>query len=198
MANDVQQGKALGEFAAKQGAKYRRHHRRPHRLRPGLADEFEKAVEANGLKVVATEYTNDKATDFKAILTKIKSKKPDLVFYGGMDAQGGPMVKQMKALGIKAKFLTGDGICTPEFIKLGGDAAAEGQHCSLPGMPLDKLAKGPEFKDKFSKKYNARNPALRTVRLRRSDGDGRFHEAGQFGQSGQVICRKSARPAMTV
>jgi branched-chain amino acid transport system substrate-binding protein len=71
-----------------------------------------------------------------------------------MDAQGGPMAKQMKELGIKAKFLGGDGICTPEFMKLGG-VATEGQFCSLPGMPLEKLAKGPEFREKFNKKFGA-------------------------------------------
>ena len=154
MANDVQQGKVLGEFAAKQGVKTVAIVDDRTAYGQGLADEFKKAAEAAGLKVVATEYTNDKATDFKAILTKIKSTKAELVFYGGMDAQGGPMVKQMKELGIKAKFLGGDGVCTPEFMKLGGEAS-EGQFCSLPGMPLEKLAKGPEFKDKFTKKFNA-------------------------------------------
>ncbi len=154
MANDVQQGKALGEFAAKQGAKSVAIVDDRTAYGQGLADEFKKSAEAAGLKVVATEYTNDKAPDFKAILTKIKSKKADLVFFGGMDAQGGPMAKQMKDLGIKAKFLGGDGVCTPEFMKLGGEAT-EGQYCSLPGMPLEKLAKGPEFKDKFVKKFNA-------------------------------------------
>jgi branched-chain amino acid transport system substrate-binding protein len=152
MANDVQQGKALGEFAAKQGAKSVAIVDDRTAYGQGLADEFKKSAEAAGLKVVATEYTNDKATEFKAILTKIKSKKADLVFFGGMDAQGGPMAKQMKDLGIKAKFLGGDGVCTPEFMKLGGEAT-EGNYCSLPGMPLEKLAKGPEFKDKFVKKF---------------------------------------------
>ena len=64
------------------------------------------------------------------------------------------MAKQMKELGIKAKFLGGDGVCTPEFMKLGGPAT-EGQFCSLPGMPLEKLAKGPEFREKFTKKFGA-------------------------------------------
>ena len=154
MANDVQQGKVLGEFAAKQGAKTVAIVDDRTAYGQGLADEFRKAAEAAGLKVVATEYTNDKATDFKAILTKIKSTKPDLIFYGGMDAQGGPMAKQMGELGIKAKFLGGDGVCTPEFMKLGGPAT-EGHYCSLPGMPLEKLAKGPAFKEAFTKKYNA-------------------------------------------
>ena len=154
MANDVQQGKVLGEFALKQGIKTVAVVDDQTAYGQGLANEFKKAAEAAGLKVVASEFTTDKATDFKAILTKIKGKKPDLVFFGGMDAQGGPMVRQMKELGIKAAFLGGDGICTPMFMELGG-AAADGQYCSLPGMPLDKLAKGPEFKDKFTKKFNA-------------------------------------------
>ena len=153
MANDIQQGKILGDFAAKQGAKTVAIIDDRTAYGQGLADEFKKAAEAAGLKVVATEYTNDKATDFKAILTKIKSTKADLVFYGGMDAQGGPMAKQMKELGLKAKFLGGDGVCTPEFMKLGGPAT-EGHYCSMPGVPLEKMAKGPDFKDKFTKKFN--------------------------------------------
>ncbi|UCV19289.1 branched-chain amino acid ABC transporter substrate-binding protein [Ferribacterium limneticum] len=154
MANDVQQGKSLGEFAVKQGVKTVAIVDDRTAYGQGLADEFKKAAEASGIKVVANEYTTDKATDFKAILTKIKSTKAELVFFGGMDAQGGPMAKQMKELGIKAKFLGGDGVCTPEFMKLGGPAT-EGQFCSLPGMPLEKLAKGPEFREKFSKKFGA-------------------------------------------
>ena len=134
--------------------------RRPPRHRAAVEAVYDRgevdleAAEANGIKIVATEFTNDKATDFKAILTKIKSTKAELVFFGGMDAQGGPMAKQMKELGIKAKFLGGDGVCTPEFMKLGGEAS-EGNFCSLPGMPLEKLAKGPEFREKFTKKFNA-------------------------------------------
>jgi len=153
MANDEQQGKALAQFAAKTlAAKSVAIIDDRTAYGQGLADEFKKAAEAAGLKVVASEYTNDKATDFKAILTKIKSKKPDLIFYGGMDPQGGPMAKQMKELGLKAKFLTGDGGCTPNFITLAG-AAAEGQYCSLPGVPLDKMPGGTVFKDKFVGKF---------------------------------------------
>jgi len=153
MANDEQQGKALAEFAGKTlAAKSVAVIDDRTAYGQGLADEFKKAAEASGLKVVASEYTNDRATDFKAILTKIKSKKPDLIFYGGMDPQGGPMAKQMKELGIKAKFLTGDGGCTPNFITLAG-AAAEGQYCSLPGVPLEKMAGGTAFRDKFTGKF---------------------------------------------
>lgn len=153
MANDVRQGKALGEFAAKQGYKAIAIVDDRTAYGKGLSEQFKLAVDEAKIKVVATEYTTDKATDFKAILTKIKGKKPDLVFFAGMDPQGAPMLKQMKELGIKAKFLGGDGVCTADLPKNAGDAA-EGSFCSLPGMPLEKLANGPAFKEKFTKKFN--------------------------------------------
>lgn len=153
MANDVQQGKVLGEYAVgKLGGKKIAIIDDRTAYGQGIADEFEKAVVAAGGKIATREFTTDKATDFAAILTKIKSKKVDVVFYGGMDAQGGPMVKQMKSLGLKAKFLTGDGGCTPEFIKLAGQAS-ESQYCSLPGVPLDQMPGGKAFGDAFTAKY---------------------------------------------
>ena len=93
----------------------------------GVADEFEKAVKAAGGTIVGREFTNDKATDFMPILTTLKGKKPDVVFFGGMDAVAGPMLKQMKSLGVSAKFMGGDGICTAELSKLAGDAMADSQ-----------------------------------------------------------------------
>jgi branched-chain amino acid transport system substrate-binding protein len=80
----------------------------------GVADEFIKGVKGKNpaVKFAQRQYTNDKATDFNAILTSIKAAKPDVVFFGGMDSVGGPMLRQMKALGITAKFMGGDGICT--------------------------------------------------------------------------------------
>ncbi len=153
MANDVQQGKALGDFAAKKGYKNIALIDDRSAYGKGLAAEFQKAVEAAGLKLVATEYTTDKATDFKAILTNIKAKKPDLIFFAGMDPQGAPMVKQMKELGITARFLGGDGVCTTDFPKNAGEAA-EGHFCSLPGKPLDKLAGGPAFRERFKQRFN--------------------------------------------
>lgn len=155
MANDVQQGKVLGEYAAKQlSAKTIAIIDDKTAYGEGLAKEFKKAAEAAGVKIVAEEHTDDKAVDFAAILTKVKSKKPDLLFYGGMDAQAGPMAAQMKKLGVKAKLLMGDGGCTTEFPKLAGDAA-EGHYCSLPGVPLDKMPGGAGFRDRYKAKFNA-------------------------------------------
>ena len=101
----------------------------------GLANEVEKTLKAAGVQIVAREKTNDKATDFKAILTKIKGKAPDAVFYGGMDATGGPMLKQARELGIKAPFAFGDGACTAEMSKLAGPRV--GRHDLLAGRHPD-------------------------------------------------------------
>lgn len=122
----------------------------------GVAEEFTKAVEAAGGKVVAKEFTTDKATDFNSILTTIKGKKPDIVFFGGMDAVGGPMLKQMKSLGIKAKFMGGDGICTAELVKLAGDAIADEQvFCAEAGGVEGEAKAGmDDFKVKFKAKFN--------------------------------------------
>lgn len=123
----------------------------------GVAEEFTKAVEGAGGKVVAKESTTDKATDFNSILTTIKGKKPDVVFFGGMDAVAGPMLKQMKSLGIKAKFMGGDGICSTELVKLGGDAIADDQvFCAEAGGVEGEAKAGmDEFKAKFKTKFNA-------------------------------------------
>ena len=117
----------------------------------GLANEVEKTLKAAGVQIVAREKTNEKATDFKAILTKIKGKSPDGVFYGGMDATGGPMLKQARELGIKATFTYGDGACTAEMNKLAGDKAADGMICSQAGIPTQMSSKA--FVDAFTAKY---------------------------------------------
>jgi len=124
----------------------------------GVADEFEKGVKAaDGAKVVAREFTSDKATDFTAILTSIKGKKPDVVFFGGMDAAAGPMLRQMKQLGIKAKFMGGDGICTTELPKLTAGAMSDQQVvCAEAGGVEGTQKVGLEkFKVDFKKKFNA-------------------------------------------
>ena len=118
----------------------------------GLANAFATKATALGATIVAREHTTDKDTDFTAILTSIKAKDPDLVFFGGIDTQAGPMAKQMAALGINARFLGGDGMQTPNFIKLAGDSA-EGAMASIPGLPKDKMPGGKEFLDKFKAKY---------------------------------------------
>ena len=155
VANDLQQGKVLGEFAVKNlNAKSVAIIDDRTAYGQGLADEVEKAVKASGGEVVAREFTTDKATDFAAILTNIKGKKPDVVVFSGIDPQAGPMAKQMKSLGLTAKFLGGDGWQTPNFIKLAGEDA-EGAMASVPGLPKDQMAGGKAFLEKYKAKYNA-------------------------------------------
>ena len=122
----------------------------------GVADEFKKAAIAAGGKVVGHEFTTDKASDFMAILTTLKAKNPDVVFFGGMDAVGGPMLRQMKSLGINAKFMGGDGICTTELVKLAGDAMADGQVvCAEAGGVDGNLKKGmDDFGARYKKRFN--------------------------------------------
>lgn len=153
MTNDRQQGKVLGEYAVK-NMKAKRVAIIDDRTAygQGLADEVEKAVKASGGEVIAREFTTDRSTDFLAILTSIKGKKPDLVFYGGMDAQGAPMVKQLQSLGLKAKFLGGDGVQTAEFLKLAG-SNSEGVTASSPGLPIDSMPGGKEFRKKFTGRF---------------------------------------------
>ncbi|MDR5756203.1 branched-chain amino acid ABC transporter substrate-binding protein [Caballeronia sp. LZ035] len=117
----------------------------------GLADEFAKTVQAGGVKVAAREQTTEKARNFKAILTKIKRIQPDVVMYSGMDVTGGPFAKEAAALGIKAKILAGDGVCTDKVAELAGDAV-QNLVCSEAGLALSKMDKGADF----AKKYEAR------------------------------------------
>jgi len=123
----------------------------------GVADEFEKGVKGAGGKTVAREFTNDKATDFTAILTSIKAKNPDVVFFGGMDAVAGPMLRQMKQIGINAKFMGGDGICSGELPKLAAGTMANRQVVCAEAGGVDPAYQGAmnSFKAEFKKKFNA-------------------------------------------
>ncbi len=122
----------------------------------GVADEFEKSVKAAGGKTVGREFTSDKATDFTAILTSLKAKSPDIVFFGGMDAVAGPMMRQMKQLGINAKFMGGDGICTGELPKLAAGTMADGQVVCAEAGGVEGAGKKSmdDFKIAFKKKFN--------------------------------------------
>jgi branched-chain amino acid transport system substrate-binding protein len=120
----------------------------------GVAEEFKKQAKASGMNVVGHEFTTDKASDFTAILTSLKSKKAEAIFFGGYAPQAGPMVRQMKQLGINAKLLGGDTICVGEMGKLGGEAVGENVLCAQGGAILDKAAAGPAFKEKYKKRFN--------------------------------------------
>lgn len=153
MTNDSQQGLALANYATNiLKAKNIAIIDDRTAYGQGLADEFEKDAKANGATIVAREYTTDKAVDFTAIITSIKSKKPDVLFFAGMSPQAGPMARQVVNLQLKAQFLNADGAKTPEFIKLAG-AAAEGVIASAPGVDITQTPAGKAFVTKFEAKY---------------------------------------------
>ena len=117
----------------------------------GLADVVAQQLESHGVRIVAREYTDSKASDFSAILTKVRSTQPDVIVYGGMDDTAGPLTKQVHQLGITTPLLSGEGACSPEYIKLAGEGANQ-MVCTRAGEAVEKLAKGEDF----IKRYQAR------------------------------------------
>lgn len=153
VANDIQQGTAMADYAINNfKAKSVAIIDDRTAYGQGLVDVVERVLKDHGVSVVAREYTNNKASDFNAILTKIRARQPDVIVYGGMDDTAGPMAKQIHQLGIKAPLLAGDGTCSPEFIKLAGDGA-DVLTCSRAGEAVEKLPKGAQFMAKYKAKF---------------------------------------------
>jgi len=153
VATDAQQGPALANYASKDlkvksvaivddSTAYGQ----------GLANEFEKTAKSLGMNVMSHDATNDKAVDFRAILTKIKGENPDAIMYGGMDATGGPFAKQAEQLDLRARVLGGDGVCSDQLSSLAGDAT-DNIVCSQAGIALEKMEGGAAFQAKFQKRF---------------------------------------------
>ncbi|WP_028226526.1 branched-chain amino acid ABC transporter substrate-binding protein [Paraburkholderia ferrariae] len=153
VATDAQQGPALADYAAKSlNVKTVAVVDDSTAYGQGLANEFEKTAKSLGLKVLSHDATNDKAVDFRAILTKIKGENPDAIMYGGMDATGGPFAKQARQLGLRAKVLSGDGVCTESLAQLAGPAA-DNIVCSQAGMAVERMNGGAAFAAKYQKRF---------------------------------------------
>jgi branched-chain amino acid transport system substrate-binding protein len=156
VANDAQLGGTLGRYAVQQlKAKTIVVIDDRTAYGQGVANEFEKSAKAAGANIAKHEFTSDKATDFTAILTSVKAAKPDVVFFGGMDAVAGPMLRQMKQLGLKTKFMGGDGVCTAELPKLAAGALGDDVvTCAVAGG-VDAAHKGvmDKFRADFKKKF---------------------------------------------
>lgn len=156
VANDGQLGGALGRYAANTlKAKNVAVIDDRTQYGQGVADEFIKAAKVAGINIVGRQYTSKESTDFNAILTAIKGKNPDLIFFGGMDSVGGPMLRQMKQLGINAKFMGGDGICTEQLPALAGTGLVDGQvFCAEAGGVEDNQKKAlDDFRADYKKKF---------------------------------------------
>jgi len=156
ISNDKQLGRALGHYAVT-GMKAKRVAIVDDRTAygQGVAVEFVKGLKEAGGSVVAKEFTTDKATEFSAILTSLRASKPDLVFFGGMSAVAGPMLHQMKGLGLaNVKFIGGDGICSDELVKLAQGGVADGQVVCAEAGGVE--ATGKAALDRFRAAYKKR------------------------------------------
>lgn len=120
----------------------------------GLATQFIKGVEADGGAVVDREYVDDKTTDFSGILTSIKAKNVDLVFFGGIDAQAAPLARRMHQLHIAAPLLGAGGFVSQTFLQLAGKDG-EGVTALEPGRPLDRMPGGKAFDAQYHTAYHA-------------------------------------------
>ncbi|QYF94670.1 branched-chain amino acid ABC transporter substrate-binding protein [Massilia sp. PAMC28688] len=157
VANDSKVGATLGSYAVRR-LKARRIAVIDDRTAfgQGLADEFVKSVRRiGGAAIVSRQFTHDKATDFNAILTQVKSKQPDLIFYGGMDAVAGPMLKQMQALAIRVPFVSGDGVCSEKLPQLAAEGLGENRvTCAVAGGVTGPQEKGmADFTERYRKTY---------------------------------------------
>ncbi|MCC8393819.1 branched-chain amino acid ABC transporter substrate-binding protein [Paraburkholderia sp. MMS20-SJTR3] len=153
VTSDSQQGGVLGEYAVKD-LKFKRFAIVDDRTAygQGVAEEFAKAVKAAGGTIVAQEFTNDKAVDFRAILTHIKQSDADAIFYGGADTQAAPFLKQMRTLAVKGTLIGPDMIHSEELLKIAGPAA-EGALASSGGSPLDKMPGGKSYVERYKKRF---------------------------------------------
>jgi branched-chain amino acid transport system substrate-binding protein len=153
MADDDQQGSALGRYAT-QTLKFKRFAVIDDRTAygQGLADAFTTSIRAAKASVVKRQYTNDKAVDFRGILTAIKAANPEAVFFGGYDAQAGPMARQMKELGLSVPLLGGETMNTTKFLELAGPAA-EGHIASTPGAALENRPQGIAFAQRYRDRF---------------------------------------------
>lgn len=156
LANDNTLGAGLALFAA-DGLKLKRIAIIDDRTAygQGVADVFKKTAAAKGITIVDEQFTTDKSVDFMSILTAIKAKNPDGIFFGGMDAQAGPMLRQMEQLGLSnVKYFGGDGICTMDLIKqTAGAKTLENVVCAEGGASLSKMPGGTAWKKRYDAKY---------------------------------------------
>jgi branched-chain amino acid transport system substrate-binding protein len=121
----------------------------------GVADAFKKTAGARGLQVVTEQFTNDKAADFSSLLTTIKASGAEAIFYGGLDAQAGPMLRQMQQLGMgRVRLMGGDGICTTRLAELAGNGEALRQVvCAEGGVSIEKMPGGAAWRKRYDAAY---------------------------------------------
>lgn len=149
--NDKIQAGRAAEFAVKRGWRSIACIHDKSDYGQSLAEDFGKNIRAQGGKILAMEGITRGDKDFTPVLTKIKPLKPELLYYGGMAAEGVLIVRQMKRIGFaKTEFMSDDGCYTEkDFIQAGG-VASTGAYVTY--------AKEPEkaWVERFTAKYGPR------------------------------------------
>jgi branched-chain amino acid transport system substrate-binding protein len=121
----------------------------------GLADYFKKSVE-NKVQVVFYDGILTGDPDYKAVLTSMKEKKPDVYFFGGVYPEAGRLVRQAKEVGMNIPMITGDGVYDPTFIDI-ANRSAEGTYVTF-GKDPSGLTTSKAFNEKYTAKYGAPGP----------------------------------------
>nr|WP_115436108.1 branched-chain amino acid ABC transporter substrate-binding protein [Serratia marcescens] len=119
----------------------------------GLADEFIKSLQAQGVQPVAREYVDDKTVDFSAVLTTVRSKNADLIFFGGVDSQAAPLARKLKQLGMNAQLMGAGGFVSQTFLTL-AQQEGEGVVALEPGLPLEQMPGGKAFEQAYRDRYH--------------------------------------------
>src|SRR5512139_1125579 len=122
----------------------------------GLADEFRKFVKG---KVEIVYYggiiQGDK--DFKTVLTSVREKSPQLIYFGGIYPEAGLLVKQAKEINMTVPFMSGDGSIDPKFIEIAGDKAAEGTYLTFSPDPKN-IPEAKVFIEKYAARFGELGP----------------------------------------
>ncbi|BEM23502.1 branched-chain amino acid ABC transporter substrate-binding protein [Serratia marcescens] len=119
----------------------------------GLADEFIKSLQVQGVQPVTREYVDDKTVDFSAVLTTVRSKNADLIFFGGVDSQAAPLARKLKQLGMNAQLMGAGGFVSQTFLTL-AQREGEGVVALEPGLPLEQMPGGKAFEQAYRDRYH--------------------------------------------
>lgn len=154
VARDDFQGPAGAEYAVKKlGAKTAFIIQDKTAYGQGLADEFKKAIESQGAKVVGYEGITVGEKDFNGVINKAKTTKPDVIYFGGLYAEGGLIIKQAREKGIDVPIMGGDGLDSSGLVDIAGDAVANTYITSVAGDST-KTESGKKFVADYKAKFN--------------------------------------------
>lgn len=121
----------------------------------GLADEAKGLLkDKKGIEIVFFDALTPKEQDYTAVLTKMKSVQPDLVFFTGYYGEAGLLLKQAKQMNWKVSFLGGDATNNPDLVKIAGKETAAGFYFVSAPLPKDLPSEqAKSFLASFTKKY---------------------------------------------